>query len=64
MHQDLVRAFFEDVFTSGRADVCAQIVAPVFVEHALAPFGEQGTRGGPRPRTRCGNGGLVAGTVP
>ena len=39
--QDLVRAFFEDVFTNGRTDVCPQIVAPVFVEHALAPFGEQ-----------------------
>lgn len=39
--RDLVRAFFEDVFTNGRTDVCWQIVAPVYLEHALAPFGEQ-----------------------
>jgi predicted SnoaL-like aldol condensation-catalyzing enzyme len=39
--RDLVRTFFEDVFTHGRTDVCAQIVAPRYLEHALAPFGEQ-----------------------
>jgi predicted ester cyclase len=38
--RDLVHLFFEDVFTRGRMDVCRQIVAPLYLEHAVAPFGE------------------------
>ena len=35
----LVRIFFHDVLTEGRLDRCAAIMAPVYVEHAVAPFG-------------------------
>jgi hypothetical protein len=38
--RELVQLFFEDVFTHGRMDACPSIVAPLYVEHALAPFGD------------------------
>ena len=38
--KDLVRVFFDEVFTQGLLDRCAAIVAPVYVEHARAPFGD------------------------
>jgi predicted ester cyclase len=36
--RELVRIFFQDVFTKGQLDRCAAIMAPVYVEHAAAPF--------------------------
>ena len=37
--KDLVQRHFEEVFNGRRLDVCEQIVAADFVEHAEAPFG-------------------------
>lgn len=37
----LVRGFFEDVMSQGRLEVCDDIAAADYVEHALAPFGTQ-----------------------
>jgi predicted ester cyclase len=47
--KELVRIFFQDVFTKGRLDRCGAIMAPVYVEHAVAPFGieEPGSVAGP-----------------
>jgi predicted ester cyclase len=47
---ELVRTFFEDVLTKGEMDRCADLVAPLYVEHAVAPFGshEAGPVDGPQ----------------
>jgi predicted ester cyclase len=37
--KDLVQRHFEEVFNGRRLDVCDEIVADDFVEHAEAPFG-------------------------
>ena len=39
-NNDTVRRLFVDVFNGRRLEVCDDIVAVDFVEHAVAPFGE------------------------
>lgn len=39
-HKALVRRFFEDLMSRGDLACCDEIAAPNYVEHALAPFGE------------------------
>jgi predicted ester cyclase len=36
--ESLVRRYFEEVFNEARADVCDELVAPRYVEHAIPPF--------------------------
>jgi hypothetical protein len=48
--KELVRIFFQEVFTKGLLDGCGAIMAPVYVEHAVAPFSseEPGSVEGPQ----------------
>src|SRR3954454_11604377 len=47
--ESLVRRYFEQVFNEARAEVCYELVADRYVEHAIAPFGttEPGEVDGP-----------------
>ena len=47
--ESLVRRYFEEVFNEARTDVCDELVAARYVEHAIAPFGttEPGEVDGP-----------------
>ncbi len=49
-HKELVRRFFEELFTQGDLSCCEEIAAPTYVEHAVAPFGRDapGAVDGPR----------------
>jgi predicted ester cyclase len=38
--KDLVRRYFDEVYTGSRYDAVDEIVARDYVEHALAPFGQ------------------------
>jgi predicted SnoaL-like aldol condensation-catalyzing enzyme len=40
-NKDLVRQFFEGLFNDADADVADEIAAPVYIEHAVAPFGRE-----------------------
>lgn len=46
----LVRQYFEEIFNQNRLDLCHEIIAVDYVEHARAPFGreEPGRVAGPR----------------
>jgi hypothetical protein len=47
--ESLVRRYFEEVFNETRADICEELVAPRYVEHAIPPFAstEPGEVAGP-----------------
>ena len=38
-NKELVRRFFEELFTQGDLSCSEEIAAPTYVEHAVAPFG-------------------------
>ena len=38
-NKELVRRFFEELFTQGDLSCCEEIAAETYVEHAVAPFG-------------------------
>ena len=38
-HKDLVRRFFDELFNQGDLSCADDIAAPVYTEHAVAPFG-------------------------
>ena len=48
-NKELVRRFFEELFTQGDLSCCEELAAPTYVEHAVAPFGrdEPGAVDGP-----------------
>ncbi|NEM92199.1 ester cyclase [Galbitalea soli] len=49
MNADLVRRHFEELWNERRLDSCEELMADVYVEHALSPFGteEPGVQNGP-----------------
>lgn len=40
-HKEPVRRFFEDLFNNNDLDCAADLAAPVYIEHAIAPFGSE-----------------------
>jgi predicted ester cyclase len=46
-HKELVRRFFEQLFNDADPSCAEEIAAPVYVEHAVAPFGREAA--GPVP---------------
>jgi len=40
-NRSLVRRLFEEVFDQRRVDVCAEVVAEQYAEHAVEPFGSE-----------------------
>ena len=48
-NKELVRRFFEELFSQGDLTCVAEIAAPTYIEHAVAPFGldEPGPVDGP-----------------
>jgi predicted ester cyclase len=49
-NRELARRYFEDIINLRHFEVCAQIIAKEYTEHAIAPFGhsEPGRVDGPR----------------
>ena len=40
-NRSLVRRLFEEVFDQRRVDVCAEVVAEQYADHAVEPFGSE-----------------------
>jgi predicted ester cyclase len=40
-HKDLIRRFFEDLFNRTDLDCADDIASPTYIEHAIAPFGQE-----------------------
>jgi predicted SnoaL-like aldol condensation-catalyzing enzyme len=56
-HKEPVRRFFEDLFNRQDLDCADDLAAPVYIEHAVAPFGTEAPGAVPGPehlRNTCG----------
>jgi predicted ester cyclase len=48
-NKELVRRFFEELFTKGDLSCCEEIAAETYVEHAVAPFAREAAGAVPGP---------------